>query len=202
VVALRLYSGDYRAAAAQLYAEPRLYIACDWTSGSYAVLEQARASGEYARARDFLEQQASIGARSDAPLVKPGAEHAATIVAELLESSGDHQGARRLLEAVLRQLDRTTAPVSGNCVHVGRTRARTLALLQRDAEALAALKRATLGENAWYHGWYVFERDPAYARVRGDPEFRSLRAAYRALVESERGKLAQLRSAGLVPARP
>jgi TolB-like protein/DNA-binding winged helix-turn-helix (wHTH) protein/Tfp pilus assembly protein PilF len=200
--ALRLYSGEYTAAAAELYAQPQLYFACDWVSGSYAVLEQARATGDYARARDFLEQRTSIVAQGDAPLVKPGAEHAATVVAELLESSGDHQGARRLLEAVLGQLDRATSPTSGNCAHVTRTRARALALLQRDGEALAALKRATLSENAWYQGWYLFERDPAYDRVRDDPEFRALHAAYRARVEAERGKLAPLRVAGLIPARP
>ncbi|HEY0766662.1 MAG TPA: hypothetical protein VGD47_01785, partial [Steroidobacteraceae bacterium] len=200
--ALHTYAGDYGAAAALLYADPQRYSACDWSSDSYALLEQARASRQYARARDFLERRASIVVHGDALLVKAGAEHAATVVAQILETSGDHAGARRLLEAVLRQLDRATPPTSGNCVHVTRTRARTLALLQRDAEAIVALKRATLGENAWYYGWYLFDRDPAYARVREDPEFRSLRAAYRARVEAERGKLAPLRSAGLIPARP
>jgi hypothetical protein len=199
---LELYVGDYRAAATQLYDEPQGYNACDWASDSYAVLEQARASGEYGRARDFLAQRASILVQSDTPLVKPGAEHAATVVAELLESSGDPQGARRLLEAVLRQLERATASTSGNCVHVTRTLARTLALLRRDAEALVALKRATMVENAWYQGWYLFEHDPAYARVRDDPEFRSLHAGYRARVVTEHAKLAALRLAGLIPTRP
>lgn len=197
-----LHAGDYGNAAALLYTDPEHFNACDWAGGSYALLEQARASGQYLRARRFLEQHASIVMQGDAPIVKPGAEHAATVVAQLLESSGDHQRARRLLEEVLKQLDRATSPISGNCVQVTRTRARTLALLQRDAEAMVDLKRATLGENAWYHGWYVFERDPAYAHLRDDPEFRSLRATYRTRVNLERIKLAQLRSAGLIPARP
>jgi TolB-like protein/DNA-binding winged helix-turn-helix (wHTH) protein/Tfp pilus assembly protein PilF len=201
-VALPLYGGDYGNAAALLYTDPEYFTACDWSSDSYALLEQARASGQYLRARRFLEQHASIVTQGNAPLVKPGAEHAATVVAQLLESSGDHERARRLLEEVLKQLDRATLPTSGNCVHVTRTRARTLALLQRDAEAMVDLKRATLGENAWYHGWYVFERDPAYAHLRDDPEFRSLRASYRARVNLEHIKLAQLRSTGLIPARP
>jgi hypothetical protein len=201
-VALHLYAGDYGNAAALLYTDPEHFSACDWSTDSYALLEQARASGQYVRARRFLEQRASIVMQGDAPLVKPGAEHAATVVAQLLKSSGDHERARRLLEEVLKQLDRATLPTSGNCVHVTRTRARTLALLQRDAEAIAELKRTTLGENVWYQGWYVFERDPAYAHLRDDPDFRSLRTAYRSRVSLERSKLAQLRSTGLIPTRP
>ena len=75
-------------------------------------------------------------------------------------------------------------------------------LLGRDAEAIDVLERAMMRDNVWYHGWYLFDRDPAYVSVHTDPKFQALRAAYRARINAEQQKLAELRSAGLVAARP
>ena len=118
-----------------------------------------------------------------------------------MEFSGDRAHARRLLQATLAQLDRAVLPLSGKCVNVNRTRARALALLGRGAEAIDALERAMMRDNAWYYGWYLFDRDPAYASVHTDPKFQALRAAYRARIDAEQQKLAELRAAGLVAAR-
>jgi len=93
-------------------------------------------------------------------------------------------------------------PSLASGVNVNRTRARALALLGRDAESIDVLERPMMRDNAWYHGWYLFDRDPAYVSVHRDPKFQALRAAYRARIDAEQQKLAELRSAGLVAARP
>jgi TolB-like protein/DNA-binding winged helix-turn-helix (wHTH) protein/Flp pilus assembly protein TadD len=213
---IRFLDRDYRGAGALVYAESDRSDVCDWSVEPYIVLEHARVTGDYTRARHFLEQRASrfrqspstvspqaeASLQANPPVVRPGAEHAATVLAQVVQLSGDRVAANRLLETTLAQLDRAVPPLSGQCVNVSRTRARALALLGREAEALDALKRAVLGDNAWYHGWYLFHRDSAYARLRANPEFLALRAAYRARIDAERNKLVELRLAGLVAPRP
>jgi TolB-like protein/DNA-binding winged helix-turn-helix (wHTH) protein/tetratricopeptide (TPR) repeat protein len=205
---IRFFDGDYRAAAALVYAEPDRADLCDSSVTPYVLLEHARVTKEYTRTGRFLRQHAgrigesaTVTLRADPPVVGPGAEQAATVLAQLIAFSGDRAHARRLLQTTLAQLDHAVLPLSGKCVNVNRTRARALALLGRGAEAIDALERAMMRDNAWYHGWYLFDRDPAYASVHTDPKFQALRAAYRARIDAEQQKLAELRAAGLVAAR-
>lgn len=197
-----LLAGNARDAAARIYAYPERFLACDWYHDAYIVLDHARVTRNFKTARRFLEERTGIIATGGSQRVNSGAENVATVVAELLTLSGDERNARSLLDVVLRQLDGADRPASGNCVNVSRTRARTLALLGRDAEALVSLERALLRDKAWYHGWYLFDHDAAYARLRGHPQFESLHTAYRQLIGSEREKLRQFRLSGLVPKRP
>jgi len=199
---VRLYAGNSSGAAALLYANPARYDACDSSMDSFSIMEDARAVRNYARARRFLEQNAGIAIQDAKATVPPGSEHAATVLAQLLEWSGEHVHARRLVEVALTQLDRARETVIANCVNVARTRARALALLGREAESIEAMKRALMEQNAWYEGWYLFERDPAFAPLRANPEFHALQASYRQRVAGGRERLAQLRAEGLIPARP
>ncbi|HWS63786.1 MAG TPA: hypothetical protein VN325_13610 [Steroidobacteraceae bacterium] len=90
------FDGDYRGAAALVYAEPDRADLCDWSVTPYVLLEHARVTKEYARAGRFLQQHAgrigesaTVTLQADPPLVDPGAEHAATVLAQLMEFSGD-----------------------------------------------------------------------------------------------------------------
>jgi len=121
--------------------------------------------------------------------------HAAATL--LLVTAREPPAARRDRGAI----DRAVPPHSGQCTSVNLTRARTLAPLGRRAEAGETLERALLRANTWYLGWYLFDRDPACGSMHSDPKFQALRAAYRADIDAEQRKLAELRSAGLVAER-
>jgi TolB-like protein/DNA-binding winged helix-turn-helix (wHTH) protein/Tfp pilus assembly protein PilF len=203
---LLFLDGDYRRAGALVYADPDRSGFCAVNIVPFIVLEHARVTKDYTRARGFFEQNmaglnkgpATASLRGDL-VVKSGAEYAASLLAQIMQLSGDRARARHLLETTLAQLDRAEPPLAlERCVNVGRTRARVLALLGRDGEALDTLKRALLRENSWYYGWYLFDRDSAFAHLQTNSEFQALRAAYRAHIEAEQRKLAELRASGLV----
>lgn len=200
MVELRL--GNVDEAAAKVRAFPERFVPCDYVSHHYVLLEDARRTRDFTGARQFLERAAKIDTSGGATRIRPGAEFSATIIAQLMTLAGDDSAARELLEKALEQAGSYRGPMLPNCGNANRARARALALLGRNAEAMQHLSRSAMQENAWYLGWYVFERDPAFDALRGTPEFESLRAAYRERVTSDRAKLAQLRHDGLVPVRP
>ncbi|HEY7641456.1 MAG TPA: winged helix-turn-helix domain-containing protein [Steroidobacteraceae bacterium] len=200
IVDLRV--GKIDEAASRVRSFPERFVPCDYVVHSYAMLEDAQRTRDFTGARKFLERVAQIDLTGSAPHGRPGSEFSATIVAQLLSLGGDAARAHELLANTLEQAQNYRSLMLPNCGNTNRTLARTLALLGRDAEALKTLSRSMLQENAWYLGWYVFERDPAFAQLHGTPEFASLHAAYRARVAAERAKLVQMREDGIIPARP
>jgi hypothetical protein len=52
-----------------------------------------------------------------------------------------------------------------------------------------------------HHWWYVVDRDPVWAPVRGDPKFKAIAEMYRQAARVQRAKLDRLRSEGKVPTR-
>jgi tetratricopeptide (TPR) repeat protein len=199
--AVDLRNGAIARAAAKVRAFPERFVPCDYVSHSYAILEDAVRTRDFTGARQFLEKVVEIDLR-DEPHVRAGSEFSATIVAQLLALGGDDARARALLTKVLAQTQDYGGSMLPRCGNANRTRARALALLGRNTEAVQHLSRAVLQENAWYYGWYLFERDSAFAGLRGSAGFESLHAAYRNRVTAEKAKLALLRDDGLIPARP
>jgi TolB-like protein/DNA-binding winged helix-turn-helix (wHTH) protein len=199
LVALRI--GKLDEAAAKVRASPERFVPCDYVSHGYVMLENAERTRDFTGARQFLQSVAKIDTSGGEPHIRPGAEFSATIVAQLMMLAGEDAAARELLAKAIEQLQSYPGPMLPNCGNTNRTLARALALSGRDAEALQHLSRSVLRENAWYFGWYMFERDTAFDGLHGMPEFDSLRAAYRQRVTAERAKLAQLRHDGLIPAQ-
>ena len=193
------YRREYARAAELVYAVPEAFSACD--EDAYVLLAGANTAAAADRARRFLQARITLWDERGNADVGPGHELVAVVMARLLESSGDRTRAHQLLEAVLAgptQRAKTNAPP---CSSAGVVRARALAALGRHAEAVAELRRATLEQQAWGLGWYIFERDPSFAALRDEPGFATLHDAYRARVAAERARLVELRTKGLIPRR-
>lgn len=197
-IAIPFRQRQYARAGEHLFAHPAQFDSCDMPD---VVLEYARATGDFARARQFLDGQVALWNGRGEARIEPENEPAAVVMAWLLGHSGDGRRARRLLEALLARRDAAAPSVPGPCSSWNVSPARALGELGRDRDALAGLRRATLELQSWAYGWYIFDRDPFFDRLRDHPEFQSLRNAYRERVAAEQARLEDLRVRGLVPRR-
>lgn len=196
-IELYFYERQYDRAAALIYARPEEFERCGVDPD--ALLEHARATGNVARAQQFLQERVSLWNRDGEATVEPDNEQVAVVMAWLLENSGRMREARQLLEAPAARETRTRPPDSLLCT--GAVRARALAALGRNHEAVAALRRDMLERGDWENGWYTFDRDPLFTRLRTDPGFGHVRNAYRKHIAEEKAKLDDMRTRGLVPER-
>jgi TolB-like protein/DNA-binding winged helix-turn-helix (wHTH) protein len=201
-MAVSFINGDVRRAAKVLFQHMEQFAACDTSSAGKILIEYAHTTHDYERARQLLERSAKLTGSGDDVVIPVGSEYAVAFLAHTLLQTAQQNRARALLLADLAQLERSTTPVTGRCSHVLRNRARVLALLGRRAEALTLLEQILLNENSWYDGWFLFDRDPIFAGLRGDARFANLHRAFREHMDAERAQLAKYRALGLVPKRP
>ncbi|MBV6416573.1 MAG: hypothetical protein CMLOHMNK_01167 [Steroidobacteraceae bacterium] len=197
---VHFFRREYQRAAELVYAAPEQFGACD--EDAYLLLAGANTAAAVDRARRFLDARVALWDSQGHARVAPGEEPVAVVMARLLESSGERARARQLLDALLAGPAARAASNSVPCFNAGAARARALAALGRRAEAIAALTRVTLDQQAWGLGWYTFERDPWFATLQKEPGFAALRDAYRTRVAAERTRLAELRAKGVIPRRP
>ena len=136
----------------------------------------------------------------DAPVVSNlQQEIAAPALAHVLLADGKTEAAKRLLVQSIRWVDQH--PKLG-LVGVGRNKAAALMLLGEQDQALSLLTATVVTGHDLRVCWYLVDRDPVWAPVRGDPRFRAIAASCRKAAAAQREKLDALRRAGKVPERP
>jgi tetratricopeptide (TPR) repeat protein len=196
-VLIKLYEGDVLAAgeaaltdAAFAHGFAEIWRVYD------ALSDWARATGDYARAIDYIETRVQLTAvTTEFTLANYWAVPA---LADMLMLTGEDARARALLERCIDWLDRdflSRLPP----VYAVRIKADALLLLGERERALETL-RAAFAAADYQQWWYTLERDPNWRALAEDPAFRALAADVHRHVERERSLLAALRAQGLVPA--
>ncbi len=203
---LQLYRRQWRAAGESAYAAfaDGTMIPYDGRLGSIAVRMHARETKSFAPAIALLEEQAGVtwdaSGQPRFPM-QTGVAVATVALGDMLIADGQLERGRRLLRASLADMDRVMRDYGRTDLWYGPDRAIALALLGEDAAALAEIRRASAayGGCSW---WAFLNTEPAFEKVRNDPEFKSVLAKVLERTAKESASLARMREAGLVPKRP
>ncbi len=166
-----------------------------------AATQYARATGDTARARKFLEQYAMVDwSASGEPIIRDITTDmtASVELAALMLANGEASRGRVLLRAVLRQIE-LEAQTRGD-MWFGSTRPQALALLGETDAAIEALRNSVDSGfmPAW---WYRLEREHAYDRIRSDPRFVAILEDVKRRVAAQQLRLDAMRAADTVPIR-
>ena len=207
-VALAMHRRDWKAAGEAVYR-----AATDGTIAPVgeplmigAVRMHARATGDYMRAIQLLEQRSqTVWDESGEPIIRDPSTLYCNVVglADMLILAGQGDRGRRLAEAIIKTMDREANQFgTGELWHMN-LRPVALALLGRSDAAIEALRRSTTGGiDVGSHGWWFkIESDPALDSLRGDPRFQAIATAIRERAAAERRTLDGMRANGLVPDR-
>lgn len=116
----------------------------------------------------------------------------------VLLAKGDRNRGTALLASAVHWID--SHPSYGMPVH-RRIRAEAMMLLGERNEALTNLRASVESGHDIHNWWYVIDRDPVWAPVRGDPRFKAIAQMYRQAAGIQREKLDRLRREGKVPSR-
>jgi tetratricopeptide (TPR) repeat protein len=205
-IALSLYGRDFKHAAELAYAAAasNTLAGVGEIRAVRAIRIAARQTGGLARAAAFFEQRGAISWDKSGPLVQgdvTSMQVNAIGLADMLLQQGERTRARQLLEASLAAMDHDERDNQRGAIWYFVTRSLALAMLERNDEALAALRRGFELHAPLQEGWYYFEIEPVFAGLRKDARFAALRAQLQALMKTQIMELQRLRSQGLVPAR-
>lgn len=122
-------------------------------------------------------------------------------VAWILRAHGDHQAAATLLG---QALDVFEDPARTSIYPPEWARVmfeiEVLALQERNAEALAALRRVI--DDGWRWDWWQIERDPTLTSISGEPEFIAMLAEVKAAVAAQLEQVRAMERDGEINARP
>ena len=170
-----------------------------------AIRMHARATGDYRRAVSVLEAESGVrwGASGDAVLPEEASRvrDAAIALAGVLLESGQEQKARRLLAAVLARMRHEVGDLGRPEYWYFIFHPAALAMNGEDEAALAMLERAVASKSNVFFTWQLFEIEPAFAELRGQPRFQAVRTRVLAHIAGQRRELQRLRAEGLVPDR-
>ena len=202
---LHVFRHEWRLAAEVAYAadDDGTLTALDESMAAAAMRIQARATGDYSRCIATLERISGVSWDDEARPHLPrrlGMMISAVALADMLKQSGDAMRAQRLLHAILAEMDHAAQDLQRGEFWYQGERAMALMLLGDAAGAMQVLEHA-LAEGSVVTDWYLLESDPVYTSLHDQPRFKRLLERARIHVRSERDTLAQLRAAGIVPAR-
>jgi TolB-like protein/DNA-binding winged helix-turn-helix (wHTH) protein len=203
-IPVHLYRHDWRRAGEAAYAAALNDTLSPMTESMAvaAIRLHARATGDYARARKVLEEISGVTWDDDGRPTLPeriDMQDNVVALADMLRASGEETRAKRLLEAALAEMDYEARQLERGDLWYFGNRAMVQALLGNTDTAIETLQQLVAARpDCW---WYIFEIEPAYTDLRTDPRFKSLLATARAHAAKERQRLAELRTAGLVPVR-
>jgi len=206
LIPLRLYRHEWIPAAEAVYAtdEDDTLSPIDEVVAATAILMQARTTGQYARGIAVLQQMADVtwdAAGHPHLPTRLGVRSAAAALAGMLIENGERRRARRLLEALLADMDNAARTLQRGELWSLNDRPVALALLGDAEGAMRALQTAFASGSGREGWWRTPEVEPAYDRLRDDARFKRLLADARAHAQEEHKALDRLRSAGLVPVR-
>lgn len=161
---------------------------------SYALRDEALASGDYAPALSAFDKARSLHAKGGLNTVSMDLIHAHTLIL-----SGDLERGRALAKQILQLFD---VEQVGRPAHwFARSRAMAYAMLGDDERALAELATSVQHKNLSYW-WYTAELDPLFAHLRKDSRFQALAETARQHRARQRVLLDEMRRKGEVPKRP
>jgi TolB-like protein/DNA-binding winged helix-turn-helix (wHTH) protein len=195
---LRLYEGDRDGAARLAFSRAAFAHGPFENWGVYeAVRDATVASRDYPRGIEYLRQHAELDL--DDPEVTAINFRSVPALAELLAVSGQDGRAERLIERSIRWIDEV------HLVRIGpawalRAKANLQLLAGAPDAALETLRMAFEAPD-YQQWWYTLERDPLWTPLHEDPRFAAIVSHVHAHVAEEARTLAELRVAGLVPAR-
>lgn len=203
---LQLLRGAWREAGENAYQALRAgtTLAYDENFVALALRRHARVTGERQDALATLEQLAGVSWNTDGdPVVVDNLDMMSALVgaADLLLLDGQREQGRRLLRAMLAELDRPAREPGRSVLWRGLSRAQALALLGDADGAIAQLQaKFTSGKLVTKH-WLYIGLDPAFDSLRGRADFRAIQAGVEEGIRRQRTALEQLRREGLVPQR-
>lgn len=203
-VAIYAYRHEWRKAAAIMYddaARANIPIPPDSRYGNFAVLMSATDPTSRRRALELFEKEARIRWQNDGtPTMSVPMNRDMSIetgLADLMMRAGDTVRARRLLEMTLSESDMAAVKYRRGTMWFTLQRARALALLGRNEEALGEL--SAFSRSGWAPDAWLLYADTAFDRLRGDERFKRIIAERHANELRERAEVEALRTQKLIP---
>lgn len=200
-----LFAKDWRKAGAAAYAliAPGPTYVQNEALVAIAIRRHARATGEYRRAIETLEDWAAVGWEDGEPLLQGQLDLGFGVVAlaDMLMATGQNERARALLEELLADSEFQISRYGRGEIWRNGSRAIAFALLGRPDEAVATLQRQPqLG--FMYHEWQLLlEDDPAFEPLKTRKDFQQLVEGFRKVDVREREQFLRLRAEGRIPDR-
>jgi TolB-like protein/DNA-binding winged helix-turn-helix (wHTH) protein len=203
---LLMYRHDWRRAGDAVYAadDDGTLSPIDETLAAPALRMHARVTKDYAQSIAALEKISDISwddaGRPHLP-TKLGMMTAAVALADVLKESGEEARARRLLRAVLAEMEHGAKDLQRGEFWYMRERPMALMLLGDTEGAMQALQRAFAASYSVTEWWFSLEADPVYEPLRADARFKAMLEEARGHAREEHEALARLRKEAIVPAR-
>ena len=203
-VAIYAYRHEWQKAAAIMYdAGPRanLPIPPDTRYGRFAVLMSAADATSTRQALELFEKEARIQWRSDGTpttRIPMNSDMSLEIgLGDLMLRAGDTVRARRILEMALSATQVAAVKYQRGTMWFTLQRARALALLGRNEEALTEL--SAFSRSGWAPDAWLLDADTAFDPLRGDERFKQVIAERHANALRERAEVDALRSQKVIP---
>jgi TolB-like protein/DNA-binding winged helix-turn-helix (wHTH) protein/Tfp pilus assembly protein PilF len=172
----------------------------DWPDGGVqasnaeAIRDGAVANGDLGSAVRLLERIQATWAEQP----RMHRRGFALVYAHTLVLAGEGERGRRLAESTLALMDTHSVGRAEN--FFCRERASAFAILREDERTLEELA-ICVKKQKLYRWWYLAERDPLYAHLRGDPRFQAVDEQARKHLDRQRALLEEMRRKGEIPAR-
>ena len=196
------YRGHWRRAGVLAYAAAshQQLGAIDEGIASLALRRHARLTGQYERAIDTLAGLAGVTWRADGSAIvppRPGLRVTGLALADVLQASGRHDAAQRLLDEQIEQMRAELESSGRAATWYWWSFSQAFALRDDPAQALDWLAR---GErmHIWGSDRWLLDVDPAFDGLRTRPEFEAVRQRALAHARKERAEVDALRAAGRI----
>jgi TolB-like protein/DNA-binding winged helix-turn-helix (wHTH) protein/cytochrome c-type biogenesis protein CcmH/NrfG len=200
-VMLLAYAHDWRAAAERTYAEAPLGTA-QAIEADYRILAvrlQARATGKYQPAREYLEARSFVvwDASGNPSLHDTWYNDHILGFADLMLLDGERERARKLLDVYLKSVDDEAHTRGRGDRWYLASSAVAYALLERDDEALSMLEES-LTQKQLPGLLFRLQNEPAFDHLRDGPRFKNVIAQLEGIQKTQRAELEKMRAAGLI----
>lgn len=198
------YRHEWQKVAALIYDDgtrANLPIPPDWRYGLLGVLMSSTDANSTRRALKLFERQTKIRWQADGTptmgIPMDGDIDLEIGLADLMQRAGDRERARRVLEMALAVSQTAIATYHSGAMWFTLDRARALALLGRNQEALGEL--GAFSRSGWAPDAWLLDADTAFDGLRKDERFKQVVAERRINALRERAKVDALRSEKTIP---